>query len=316
MRREHTIQKAAQLAGLTPHTIRAWERRYGVLTPERTPSNQRLYTEEEIEKLALLQKVVQSGHRIGQVAGLPLEELRRLVAAPSEPDSTEAETVLLEKAPVLEECLLAIERFDPEALEHALARTAARLGAAAMIDQVVVPLLEHLGTGWHDGNVRIADEHIASAVLRTYLMRALSTFQPPKPAPLLVVTTPTGQNHEFGALLAAVKAALQGWRVLYLGPNLPADEIAGSVYRAGAQAVALSIVYPPDDLRLSDELPALRRSLGDSIPILVGGRGANAYRDILTAIGALVPGDLQDLRTELEAIQARTASPSKSTHSR
>ncbi|MCW3054724.1 MAG: transcriptional regulator, MerR family [Chthonomonadales bacterium] len=316
MRKEHTIQKAAQLAGLTPHTIRAWERRYGVLTPERTPSNQRLYTDAEVEKLALLQKVVQSGHRIGQVAGLPLEELRGLVFAQPLSDGAEEETVLIEKAPVLEECLLAIERFDPEALEHALARAAARLGAAAMIDQVVVPLLEHLGAGWRDGNVRIADEHIASTVLRTYLMRTLGSFQPPKPSPLLVVTTPTGQNHEFGALLAAVTATLQGWRVLYLGANLPADEIAGAVHRAGAQAIALSIVYPPDDLRLSDELPALRRSLGDSLPILIGGRGANAYHAILTEIGALVPGDLQGLRTELEVLQSRANSPSKSLHSR
>ena len=90
--RKDTIQKAALLAGLTPHVIRAWERRYAALTPERSPSNRRLYTEEDIEKLLLLRKAVQSGHRIGQIAGLPLEELRGLVGELPAPASATTST--------------------------------------------------------------------------------------------------------------------------------------------------------------------------------------------------------------------------------
>lgn len=303
MRKDYTIQKAALMAGLTPYVIRAWERRYAALTPERSPSNRRLYTEEEIEKLLLLRKAVQSGHRIGQIAGLTLEELRGLSVEPPAPASAEEETVLPGSDPLLDECLLAIERLDPDALEHGLALAASCYGTAAMIDRVVVPLLEHLGAGWRAGNVRIANEHMASIVLHTYLIRTFGSFQPPMPAPYLVVTTPTGQHHEFGALLAAVTATLQGWRVLYLGPNLPAEEIAGAVHRSGAQAVALSIVYPPDDPRLTEQLLALRRCLGSDIPILVGGRDTTAYQDALNAISALVPGNLQSLRTALEEIQ-------------
>ncbi len=313
--RKVTIQKAALLAGLTPHVIRAWERRYAALTPERSPSNRRLYTEGEIEKLLLLRKAVDSGHRIGQIAGLRLEELRGLsVELTASAVAAEETATSTEFGPLLNECLLAIERLDTEALEHCFARAASSLSTAAMIDRVMVPLLEQLGAGWREGNVRIADEHMASIVLRTHLMRTFGSIQPPRPAPHLVVTTPTGQHHEFGALLAAVTAAMQGWRVLYLGPNLPAEEIAGAVHRAGAQAVALSIVYPPDDLHLSDELLALRRCLGSDVAILVGGRDTNAYRDVLTAIGALVPGDLRGMRAALEAIQSRTASPFDKAH--
>jgi methylmalonyl-CoA mutase cobalamin-binding subunit len=172
-----------------------------------------------------------------------------------------------------------------------------------MVDQVVIPLLEQLGGGWRAGHVRIASEHMATVVLRTYLMRTFGAFQPAAPAPTLVVTTPAGQHHEFGALVAAVTAVAQGWRVLYLGPNLPAEEIAGAAHRSMAKAVALSIVYPPDDPGLPDELITLRRSLGPDMPVLVGGRDSAAYRDTLARIHALVPADLNGLRAVLATLR-------------
>ena len=305
MRTDHTIQKAAFQAGLTTHTLRAWERRYAALNPQRTPSNRRLYTDDDIERLRLLRKAVQSGCSIGRIAGLPSEELQRLIALGSAPDGADAITPSLTPDPLLDEGLSAIDRLDTGTLENFFARAASRLGTAAMIDQVVVPLLRRLGEGWRDGTVRIANEHMASVTLRMHLLRTLVSSQPPPPAPCLVVTTPVGQHHEFGALLAAVTAALQGWRVLYLGTNLPAEEIAGAAQRSGANAVALSIVYPPDDQGLSEALLTLRRCLGDAVPILVGGRDTTAYRHALTAIGAVIPGNLHGLRAELEAMRSR-----------
>ena len=305
MRKDHSIQQAALQSGLSPHTIRAWERRYAALTPQRTLSNRRLFSDEDIAKLVLLRKAVQAGHSIGRIAGLPSEELQRLIAEISVLDSAEAITPSLPPDSLLDEGMRAIDRLDAWALEHFFVRSASSLGTAAMIDQVVVPLLKRLGEGWNDGSVRIANEHMASMVLRTYLLRTLGSFQPPLPAPCLVVTTPVGQHHEFGALLTAVTAALLGWRVLYLGTNLPAEEIAGAVQRSGAVAVALSIVYPPDDPGLSEELITLRKSLGDEVPVLVGGRDTTAYRHALTVIGAVIPADLHSLRAELVDIRSR-----------
>jgi DNA-binding transcriptional MerR regulator/methylmalonyl-CoA mutase cobalamin-binding subunit len=305
MRTDYTIQKAALQAGLTPHVLRAWERRYAALTPQRTPSNRRLYTDKDIERLSLLRQTVQSGHNIGRVVGLPSEELRRLIAEASALDSANEVTPSPTSASPLDEGLRAIDKLDAWALERYLARSASSLGTAVLIDQVVVPLLKYLGEGWREGSVRIANEHMASVVLRTHLLRTLGSFQPPAPAPCLVVTTPAGQHHEFGALLVAVTAALEGWRVLYLGTNLPAEEIAGAVQRSGAIAVGLSIVYPPDDPLLSEELRTLRRCLGDEVLILASGREAAAYRHALRAISAVMPDDLHGLRVELEAVRSR-----------
>lgn len=302
---DHTIQKAALKTGLTPHSIRAWERRYAALTPQRTSSNQRLYSDEDIERLVLLRKAVQSGCSIGRIAKLPSDELQRLIAETSVSDSADTGAPSFTPEHLLEELMSTIERLDPAALEHLLARVASSLGTAAMLDQIVVPLLKRLGEYWRHGSGRIANEHMASMVIRTHLLRTLGSFQSPPPAPCLVVTTPVGQHHEFGALLVAVTAALQGWRVLYLGTHLPAEEIAGAVRRSGAIAVALSIVYPPDDPGLSEELLTLHKSLDNEALILVGGRDATAYRHVLTKIGAVIPGDLPALRTELEAIRSR-----------
>lgn len=306
MRKVHTIKKAALLAGLTPDAIRAWERRYSALTPDRSTSNRRLYTDDEVDRLVLLRKAIQSGHRIGKIAGLPVEELRELIVELHQPNCSTDETIPPTNDPLLAECLLAIERLDPEAFEHCLTRAASKFGTVAMLDRLVGPLVEHIGLSWRNGKVRIASEHMATAILRAYLMRTLGSFKPTGPAPYIVVTTPSGQHHEFGALLVAVTASLQGWRVLYLGPNLPAEEIAGAAQFIGAQAVALSIVYPPDDLRLPDELLALRRYLGNDIPVLVGGRDAGAYSNTLVSIGAQIPEGLQGFRTALDAIQSYT----------
>ena len=148
-------------------------------------------------------------------------------------------------------------------------------GIATVVEQVVVQLLTEIGELWRAGDLRIAHEHMATAVLRSSLGNMLDTFHPSEFAPLLIVTTPLGQFHELGALIVAIVAATEGWRALYLGPNLPATEIAGSAFQSNAAAVALSIVFPPDDPRIGVELLALRKALG-STPLIVGGRDAMA----------------------------------------
>jgi methanogenic corrinoid protein MtbC1 len=117
------------------------------------------------------------------------------------------------------------------------------------------------------------------------------------------VTTPSGQLHEIGALLAAATAASEGWRATYLGPSLPADEIAAAVRQNGARAVALSIVYPTDDPHVRTELQRLGQLVGRDAVILVGGRGASSYRSALEAAGARYLPDYHKLREALESIR-------------
>lgn len=306
----HTIKFVANHTGLSQHTIRAWERRYAALSPERTATNRRLYSADDMKKLSLLRQAVQAGHSIGQIASLSLLELQCLMAIEKRPNTEMSSvapaitTASFQEAPFLDECMRAVQRLDAPGLEDTLARASALLGSAALIKRVLQPFLHNLGERWRTGEVRPAQEHLATATVRTFLGRMLDAFQPAAQAPRLIVTTPAGQTHELGALIVAVTAASEGWRALYLGANLPAEEIAGAAHQAGAKAVALSIVYPPDDPRLDEEIVGLRKYLGAEIPIIAGGRSADAYRAALDSIHALRISDISILRAHLEALQS------------
>ncbi len=146
-------------------------------------------------------------------------------------------------------------------------------------------------------------EHLAAAVLRRVLERVVESATSPFATANLVVATPTGQVHEFGALLVAATATAEGWRVTYLGPDLPAEDIAEAAIRTRARAVALSIVYPTGDLAVGDELRRLRSALPKDITVLVGGAGATAYGSSLAEISAVPLNSLADLRVALGTLR-------------
>ncbi len=313
----HTIKFVALYTGLSQHTIRAWERRYSALTPARTNTNRRLYTTADLEKLSLLHRAVNSGHSIGQIASMTVKGLTDMLSIVSPTNAAYSPAISISPTtnklipmsehakPYLDECQRAVERLDVEGLEDTLSRGAALLGSAALIDSVMMPLMHRIGERWREGEARLAHEHMASAIVRTFLGRMLDSYQPAAHAPRLVVTTPAGQFHELGALVAAVTAASEGWRILYLGPNLPAAEIAGAVHQSGARALALSIVYPPDDPGMENEMSELRKYVGKDFPILAGGRAVSSYSAILHSIQAIPISNTQSLRSELEALRSR-----------
>ena len=300
----YTIGTLASRTGLSQHTIRAWERRYHALSPGRSGTNRRIYVEDDIERLSLLKGIVESGHSIGQVAHLPTEQLRALVET-RRPDGFLAENLLGDiPGKHLAACRATLEGLDPERLEESLVRAGAVLGVAGLLDGVVIPFLAEIEAGWLDGSVRISQEHMASAVLRSYLDRVRRSMPGSAKAPRLIVTTPRDQYHELGALIVAIVAAMQSWRVTYLGPNLPTKEIADAVRISGAHAIALSLVYPVDDQNLANDLRALREELGPTVPVLVGGRAVGHYVDVLDEIGARLCPDLTTFREVLNRIVA------------
>jgi MerR family transcriptional regulator, light-induced transcriptional regulator len=306
----HPIRVVARRTGLTSHVIRVWEKRYGAVSPMRTPTNRRLYSDSDIERLQLLRHATRAGHGIGQIASLPTEGLRALIAAdettpPSLPKSAGRRSTDSSPQAILDACIEEVERLDAISLEATLTRASVMLSQPVMIEQVIVPLMYRIGDSWHEGTLRVAHEHLASAVVRTSLGNLSRGYAVSPSAPSLVVATPTGQMHELGALVVATTAASDGWRVTYLGPSLPAEEIAGAAHQGGARAVALSIVYPGDDPFLRGELIKVRRGLGEGVVLLVGGQGSDAYRAVLDEIGAVWLADLAELRERLEVLRLR-----------
>ena len=301
----HTMKSVVRQTGLSPHLIRMWERRYQAVLPDRTPSGRRLYTDDDIAKLHLLKLATCKGEAIGQVAQLSAEELNRMLGAPDMPMTESPSTARVPTARAyVEQCLQATRELDALALESILLKASSVMGQQTFLDELVMPFLEKTGELWERGDLKVAQEHLASAVVRSLLGSMAMSRSADSSGPLLLTTTPSGQRHEFGALVAGLVANSTGWRSVHLGPDLPSEEIAAAARDKGARAVVLSLVYPADDPRLGMELRKLRRLLPNDVALLVGGRAAGGYREVLNEIAAILSDGLSDFRQKLNDVRS------------
>ncbi|HSU15622.1 MerR family transcriptional regulator [Longimicrobium sp.] len=305
----HPIRVVSERTGLSPDVLRAWEKRYGaVAPPRREGAGQRLYSDADVERLRLLRRATAAGRSIGHVAALSDRELEQLVredeaqravpsaAAPQQGGGAAAAHVRIAMA--------AAREMDGPALEAALRRALVLGGAETFIDDVAPPFLRAVGDAWEDGSLTVAHEHLASAVMRRVLGIVAEAGPAAGAAPVVVVATPAGQVHELGAMLAAASAMSAGWRVVYLGADLPADEVARAARETGAEAVALSIVLG-DGRAAADEVRALRRALPPHVPVIAGGAGARAVASSIGEAGLRVLPDFAEFRRVLTAMAVR-----------
>lgn len=310
----HPIQVAARRTGVTPDSLRAWEKRYQAVQPSRTPTGRRLYSDEDIERLCLLRQATLGGRGIRLVANLPTEELRTLVEEDREksvaplgglPVRASSAPRPNDSSTLVDEALSAVESMEPRELQALLSRAQVSLSRPQLLNEFLLPLLTRVGDRWREGNLRIAHEHAATSAIRSFLGNLWGSIPAPMEAPLMLATTPSGQVHELGLMMAAAVASSEGWNVLYLGPNMPAEEIAAAAIQKGARVVALSLVYPADDPRLADELRALRHHLPDSTTLIVGGRAGESYHGALPSTGSVFITSFQELRDQLEQLRSQ-----------
>jgi MerR family transcriptional regulator, light-induced transcriptional regulator len=292
----HPIGVVARRTGITLHVLRAWERRYAVVAPERTAGGQRLYSDADIERLRLLRQVTEAGHGISQVAHLSDAELAGLVSADAERSGAPAEETAGE---FREACLAAGERMDGEAVQAALMRGVVSLRPREFMGEVLLPVLREVGERWHAGRIGPAHEHVVSQAARRVLHWLLDAYDAQPGSPVLLTTTPAGELHEFGAMAASAVGMDEGWRVIYLGASLPAGEVVRAARQVRASIVALSVVSVPADDAVVAEVSALAAHVPAGVPLVVGGAGAAAQSAALQDAGAQVLPDLDALRDML-----------------
>jgi methanogenic corrinoid protein MtbC1 len=286
----YPIGVVTRRTGLSPDVLRVWERRYSVVAPTRSSGGQRLYSAADIEKLRLLRRLVDGGHRIASVAKLDLPALTTLsreVETPSADVGGEETTT----QQTVKSLLDATGKLDGASLETILRAAAMSLGTVTWVESVVGPFLQGVGNRWHEGTISPAHEHLATATTRDVLAWAIRSFRAGTDAPAILVATPAGELHELGALMAAAVASTAGWRVHYLGPNVPASDLVAAVRQVGASAVAISVVHPDHVSRALDELREMRRGIPATIPVIVGGKAALDAAAAVTQVGAAIAGD-------------------------
>lgn len=266
MQTSYPIRAVAKITGLSLDTLRAWERRYRAVVPERSDRG-RQYGAAHIERLLLLNQLVQKGHAIGGIASLADQDLKKLLVPPPGHASPEPEPV----TDILGPILAAIERLDSRRAGDELSRLAAVLSPRDLVYRVVLPLMHEVGTRWHDGQLLIAQEHLVSQLLRNLLGSMVQLFRTNNPTMKMVLATPAGESHEFGILASAMLASLAGIEVISLGTDLPAREIGDAAQRLSATVVLLAVTVV--NKNTAKELRAIAAAMPESSELWVGGAG-------------------------------------------
>ena len=249
------IGRLAELTGIDPATIRTWENRYGVPTPERTSGGQRRYSQQEVERIRAMQRLLEAGYRTSEAARVVSStwgEGPRSVL----PDSRDDIASLLTEGE-----LSALGMLD---------RLAAAVPLEDVINDFVAPVMREIGVRWERGNLSVAEEHAASALVGSWLGGQMRTLPPPLRPGLVVLATPEGERHELGLVMLALFLRRQGVQVLHLGSDLPIEDVVKIAGRREPGVVVLSASTEQALPGLSKAIPVLKRALG-KVPIAVGG---------------------------------------------
>jgi methanogenic corrinoid protein MtbC1 len=303
----HPIAVVAQRTGLSQDVLRIWERRYEAVSPARSESGVRLYSDADIERLILLRAATRGGRGIGQIAKLSTRALETIVAEDESAREKRGAVIGTPPEPgdVVGTSLALARQLDSPALDDVLRRAAVILGMPVFLETVAAPLLRKVGEEWHAGRLSPAHEHLVTSSLHEIIVAMMRAFAHRPGAPTVLVTTSAGERHVIGAALVGAAAALEGWNVLYLGANLPAAEIADAAKSTGVRVVAVSIIYVESASRVRDEMRTLRERLPDDVPLIAGGAGAMSMAKELAAgnirVKSTVAGFLSELRRDSTA---------------
>lgn len=293
----YSLGAVSRITGLSPHVIRAWERRYRAIEPGRTPGGTRRYSEAQLRRLQLLQQAVSGGHRIGDLAGRSDADLRDLLSSHPPPHPHPGE-----------EIFDAIARLDAREAERLLTLQFGVLGPARFAREIVLPLLREVGDRWRAGDLPIAAEHMTSTIVQGILALAMRASAASAGRRRVLLTTPEGERHEFGVMLAALVTLGAGGNALYLGPDLPVDEVVRAARLTSAGVVILGVVHlePP---AVRDYLVALRAQLDAEIEIWLGGGEAP---DADAPEGVVMVDGLDDLEVRIRAAYGHSAPEKRS----
>jgi DNA-binding transcriptional MerR regulator/methylmalonyl-CoA mutase cobalamin-binding subunit len=267
------IRVMSQLTGVNPITLRAWERRYGLLKPHRTATGHRMYNAAHVE---LVRRVVALTEQ-----GVPISRVRDALGSAAEKVATSSDPW---REPI-ESMLAAISRFDEEELDHLYDMALAVHPVELVTRRLLMPLLVRLGERWAKVPGAIAEEHFFAAYVRSKLGARMLARMRYAAGPRILAACCPGEMHEIGLLLFALEARAAGLRVVLLGADTPLEEVAIAARRSQCDAVVLSMSLEPSPGILDRRLPALVREAG--VPIFVGGGAGARNKGAVTQAGAL-----------------------------
>jgi DNA-binding transcriptional MerR regulator/methylmalonyl-CoA mutase cobalamin-binding subunit len=271
------IRTVSSLTGVNAITLRAWERRHGIVEPVRTPSGHRLYRQADVDRIQRVLALL--------ATGLPISQARRSLG---EPEGRRRATRVDPWQAHRERVVGAVARFDEDSLDNIYNAALALHPIQTVTARLLLPVLRILGERWANREGGITEEHFFSAYLRNKLGARIHHRGRQAGRPRVLSACLPGEQHEIGLMLFTLVAHERGLDTVFLAANTPIEDLPRAAKRANCDAIVLSATLPPAVTVLEAALPALVAAA--PVPVFVGGRASVAARDAIVAAGAQVLG--------------------------
>ena len=271
-----SIGELARLTGITTHTLRVWEKRYGTPHSQRLPSGHRRYPKEDVPRLRAIAKALESGYRASKVVSGTLEELQALMGLRSFTDTNPTSTEEAESSSnemLVERWVMEIHEYDDDALLQGFHQQWNRVGPLRFVADCAVPFIKRVGTGWESGELTVANEHFATECLSSFLTGKWRQLNSKKQSWTMLMATLPGETHNLGLLMAAVVASLSNAKITYLGLDTPLEDVIATANKHNPALLCISISKGAKTLDPEDSLLKIRKGLNKKIKIVSGGKG-------------------------------------------
>ncbi|HET7813809.1 MAG TPA: MerR family transcriptional regulator [Candidatus Baltobacteraceae bacterium] len=258
---KYHIAAVSRMTNLSVDVIRSWERRYGLVAPERDEAGLRLYSDDDVARLSLARAATQMGHPIRRVATMSNGELESL--------ADEREPAGERYGDVAERVIAALENHEAQVAEQVLASAALLVPARSLVLDILAPVLRAVGERWESGRIAVWQEHLLSTIVRNTAGAVSRSAQTGDP---ILFATPPFELHEFGIALAAMLAASHGRRAINLGTAVPAGELVQAAKRLSARAIVIGMTKKTISAASAIEyVEAIDRGVPAETTILLGG---------------------------------------------
>jgi MerR family transcriptional regulator, light-induced transcriptional regulator len=296
--------------GLSKDTLRIWERRYGFPDPQRDANGERVYPIKQVQKLRLVKRLMDRGHRPGKIISRSVDDLLTLGSMPDSPRDRMPGNILgslpvgaLETNPEVQHCISLLQAHQLPDLRRHLAHALLTQGLQRFVIETVAPLNIAVGNAWMRGDIAIFEEHLYTEQIQAILRNALVAIQQQGPDPRVLLTSFPNELHGLGLLMVEALLCIEGAACIPLGTATPVAEIAQAVQAHNADIVALSFSAAFNERLAAVGLTELRAQLPDHVSIWAGGTAMTRLRK--TVPGVELIGDLGTLGAMLEAWRAQ-----------
>jgi DNA-binding transcriptional MerR regulator len=284
----YSISDLEKLSGIKAHTLRIWEKRYSLLRPERTGTNIRFYTNDDLRRILNVGLLNKHGIKISAIARMGSREMTEKISA--------IQLVRTGNDDLIDSLVVSMIEMDERKFGGVVAACILRTGFERCVQEVLFPLFERIGIMWQTGGINPAQEHFVSNIVRQKLIAAVDGLPPPGregKAPAALLFCPENELHELSLLFYHYALRSRKIRTVYLGQTVPLQSLARIVEITRAKYLVCTLTNPIEDSDLEEYLLALSRLEGPK-KILASGRALVHYKGVLPP-GVFRFGGLPDL---------------------